>query len=61
MENPKIQVVEVKATSIGQECPVCNGFGTLRYGSKTCQACEGKGYILVPAEVVKKQEEARND
>ena len=34
---------------IGQRGPVCNGFGTLKYGAKTCQACEGKGYILVPA------------
>ena len=31
-----------------QLCPVCNGFGTLKYGSKTCQGCEGKGYVVVP-------------
>lgn len=31
-----------------QQCPVCNGFGTLRHGTKICQGCEGKGYILVP-------------
>jgi DnaJ-class molecular chaperone len=30
------------------KCVVCNGFGTLSYGSKTCHACGGKGYILVP-------------
>ena len=35
---------------IAQKCPVCNGFGTLKYGSKICQACDGKGYVLVPAE-----------
>jgi DnaJ-class molecular chaperone len=29
------------------KCVVCNGFGTLKFGSKTCQACKGKGYILV--------------
>lgn len=29
-------------------CVVCNGFGSLKWGSKTCQACNGKGYILVP-------------
>lgn len=34
---------------LAQRCPVCNGYGTLKYGSKTCQACEGKGYVLVPA------------
>lgn len=31
-----------------EKCPVCNGFGTLKYGTKICQACKGKGYILVP-------------
>lgn len=31
-----------------EKCPVCNGFGTLKYGAKTCQACKGQGYILVP-------------
>jgi len=34
---------------IAQRCPVCNGFGTVKYGEKVCQACEGKGYVLVPA------------
>ena len=34
---------------LAQRCPVCNGFGTLKYGEKVCQACEGKGYVLVPA------------
>ena len=31
-----------------ERCPVCNGFGTLKYGQITCQACKGKGYIIVP-------------
>lgn len=41
--------------SIAQRCPVCNGFGTLKYGSIKCHGCEGKGYVLVPAnlEVIK--------
>ena len=30
------------------KCAVCNGFGTLSYGKKSCHACDGKGYILVP-------------
>lgn len=30
------------------KCVVCNGFGTLSYGSKVCPACGGKAYILVP-------------
>lgn len=32
---------------VAQRCPVCNGFGTLKYGSILCHACEGKGYILI--------------
>lgn len=30
-----------------QKCPVCNGFGTLKYGQKICQACWGKGYVVI--------------
>ena len=41
---------ELKPKGIPYRCPVCNGFGTLKYGSKTCQACSGTGYILVPIE-----------
>lgn len=42
--------IKVKPKYIAQRCPVCNGFGTLKYGSKTCQGCEGKGWVLVPLE-----------
>ncbi len=42
------KVKEVTPKFIAQKCPVCNGFGTLKYGEKTCQACDGKGYILIP-------------
>ena len=31
-----------------QKCPVCNGFGTLKFGEIVCHACLGKCYILVP-------------
>ena len=34
---------------LAQRCPVCNGFGTLKYGAIECQACKGLGYVLVPA------------
>lgn len=43
----------VKPKYIGQKCPVCNGFGTLKFGSKVCQGCEGKGFILIPVEEVR--------
>ena len=29
------------------KCVVCNGFGTLKYGSKTCQACNGSGVVVI--------------
>jgi hypothetical protein len=45
--------VKVKPTGIPFRCVICNGFGTLKYGEKKCQGCEGKGYILVPTEEVK--------
>ncbi len=48
----RTEVVKVKPSFVAQECPVCRGFGTLKYGAKTCQACEGKGYILIPAEEI---------
>jgi DnaJ-class molecular chaperone len=41
-----VQTIEPEL--IAQRCPVCNGFGTLRYGQKVCQACDGKGYVLIP-------------
>lgn len=29
------------------KCPVCNGFGTLKYGTVKCQGCNGKGWVVV--------------
>ena len=52
----KVIIRKVKPKYLGQECPVCRGFGTLKYGAKVCQACEGKGYILVPAEEINDKE-----
>lgn len=40
--------IEEKTEVHAEKCPVCNGFGTLRHGTKTCDACKGKCYILVP-------------
>lgn len=39
------------------KCPVCNGFGTLQYGKKTCHACAGKGYIVIDNEDRKESDE----
>ncbi|MBI3385072.1 hypothetical protein HY030_02690 [Candidatus Gottesmanbacteria bacterium] len=51
MENnsqTKVVIEKVIPKYYAQECPVCHGFGTLKYGAKTCQGCEGRGYIFVP-------------
>ena len=45
----------VTPKQIPVKCPVCNGFGTLRYGSVVCHGCQGKGYVLV--DVKNKEEE----
>jgi len=42
---------------IAQRCPVCNGFGTLKYGAIQCQGCGGKGYVLVPAKEEQNEQE----
>lgn len=50
-ENPKKPVeivIKVEPKFYAQSCPVCNSFGTLKHGTKVCQACKGRGYILVP-------------
>jgi len=43
-----MKIKEIIPKYYAQLCPVCNGFGTLRSGTKICQGCEGKGYVLVP-------------
>lgn len=49
MDKSKIvNIAKVIPKFYAQVCPVCNGFGTLRHGTKTCQGCEGHGYIIVP-------------
>lgn len=57
MDNSQIKteviVKKIKPKYVGQKCPVCNGFGTLKFGSKLCQGCDGKGFIWVPTEEVK--------
>lgn len=47
-KDSKIQINKVTPRYYAQECPVCHGFGTLRHGTKVCQGCDGKGYIILP-------------
>ena len=49
MDEKPLLTTDINTPQIHAErCVVCNGFGTLKYGEKQCQACLGKGYILVP-------------
>lgn len=43
-----VTVREVAPKFYAQKCPTCSGFGTLKYGAKTCNGCGGKTWILVP-------------
>lgn len=55
MENNQTQkfiITKVKPKYVPIVCPTCRGFGTLKYGAKVCNGCEGKTYILVDAEEV---------
>ncbi len=45
---------------VAQKCPVCNGFGTLKWGQLTCHACLGKGYITIPAKSDRKKDEKQH-
>ena len=50
-EEAKINDTKIKVNKIPFKCPVCGGFGTLKYGAIKCHGCEGKGYIVVAQEV----------
>lgn len=43
----KLQNVEPQPKYFAQQCPVCNGWGTVSFKKLTCHACSGKGYILI--------------
>ena len=45
-----IQPIKVKVKQLPVKCPVCNGYGTYGHNRVPCQACEGKGIIMVDAE-----------
>ena len=47
-----VEILRTRATSIAQSCPVCNSFGSLKYGTIRCHGCDGKGYVLIPAEEI---------
>lgn len=49
-----------------QKCPVCNSFGTLKYGKIICHGCKGRGYIVIdnrtgfPVEEIDREKEHEN-
>ena len=56
MTDRQTEPQEFSPKKIAQKCPVCNGFGSLKYGKLVCHACKGKGYIIVDQEERKKDE-----
>jgi DnaJ-class molecular chaperone len=38
IENPLFSTIK---------CVVCNGFGSLKYGSVVCHGCKGRGYVVI--------------
>ncbi|MGA3292044.1 MAG: hypothetical protein ABSC49_02755 [Candidatus Microgenomates bacterium] len=53
----KDRVTQTEPNVIAQKCPVCNGFGTVSFQKIKCHACDGKGFILIPAEIDRKKYE----
>jgi len=41
------EINQIEPKMIPFKCPVCSGFGTLKYGEKVCHACNGKGYVVI--------------
>lgn len=48
MTDRQIEIKEVIPEVHSEKCPVCNGFGTLKYGEIVCHACKGRGYVIIP-------------
>lgn len=48
---------KIKPKCFAQKCPTCNGYGSVSYGKLTCVSCKGKGFLLLPVELPKDDEE----
>lgn len=53
--------VKNKPECHAEKCPVCSGFGTLSYGTKTCHCCKGQCYILIPNKINERKTERKNN
>jgi len=49
-DRPKVNDTKIGVKKVPFRCPVCAGYGTLKYGTIKCHACNGKGFIVVPQE-----------
>ena len=45
-----LEVQQFTPKKVPFKCPVCSGFGTVKYGQLICTACDGKGYVVVDQE-----------
>ena len=61
MPDREIDAVKVVPEVHSETCPVCNGFGSLKYGSVVCHGCKGNGYIFVPNKIDRLNDERRLD
>ena len=57
MTDRKDYEIKFNPQFVAQKCPVCNGFGTLKYGQLVCHGCQGKGFILIPTDINAKDRE----
>lgn len=55
----EFQQVEVPQ-QVPFRCPVCNGFGTLKYGTKRCQGCDGRGWVVVEQKTERERDQHEN-
>ena len=49
-DQAKINDTKIEVNKVPFKCPVCGGFGTLKYGTIKCHGCDGKGFIVVAQE-----------
>jgi DnaJ-class molecular chaperone len=51
------ELSKISPEVFAQKCPVCNGHTTVNFGRKVCEACKGKGYLILPVKRINTEEE----
>ena len=54
------ELAKVSPEVFAQKCPVCNGHTTVNFGRKICEACKGKGFLILPVKKTNTEEEEKN-